>query len=422
MSLNPRSDSFGNEKALDDELRRQLYICHTCRLCFNLCPVFPEFFGKVDKADGDMKKLDYKELMGLTELCYQCKLCYVKCPYKPPHEFEVDVPRLLLRSKAVRAKGEGVSLQDKMLGSVDGVGKLLSATAPISNWANKNRVNRYLMHKVAGIHKDRLLPLYYRKTFDKWFKEDKAKTREAPAPKGKVALFYTCSVNFNAPNIGMASVRVLEKNGFDVVCPKQRCCGMPMLDGGDMDFALKNAEFNVKSLFEAVREGCDIVVPGPTCSYVLKREYPDLLGSDEAKTVAKRTYDISEYLVNLYKRGRLDTKFSHTPGRIAYHMPCHSKAQGVGYRSIELMRLIPGADVEFIDRGCSGMDGTWGMKKEFFDLSIKVGEGLIEGMKASGDATLVTDCPLAGLQIEQGTGRKPVHPVEVLSMAYGIER
>jgi len=417
MSLNPRAPEFWDVNSLEAESKRQLYICHTCRLCWNLCPYFPALFDLVDGREGEMDQISYEQLDGIVDLCYQCKLCYVKCPYKPPHEFEVDVPRLLLRAKAVRARMKGVALQDKFLGSVDAIGRLASRLSRIVNWANRNRLNRKVMHKVIGVHQERLIPLYYGKTFARWWDERPRRNGGRP----KVALFYTCSVNYNNPKIGMAAVQVLEKNGFEVVCPRQRCCGMPMLDGGDMDKALRNAEYNVKQLAAAVRDGCKIITPGPTCSYVLKKEYPDLVGTEDAKLVSANTYDVSELLAELRGRRALNMDFVKSAGKIVYHMPCHSKAQGVGYRTLELLRMLPDSTVHFLDKGCSGMDGTWGMKKEFFDLSLKVGKGLIEGVKEAKADKVVTDCPLAALQIEQGTGLKPVHILEVLQECYGLE-
>jgi len=417
LGLNPRTPEFWDSNSLESETRRQLYICHTCRLCWNLCPYFPALFDLIDKEDGDLNRIRYEKFDEIVDLCYQCKLCYVKCPYKPPHEFEVDIPRLLLRAKAVRTRLRGVSFQDKFLGDVDTVGRIGSKLSRMVNWSNRNRLNRKVMHKLIGVHRDRLLPLYYGKTFEKWWAERPAKDGGAR----KVALFYTCTINYNCPGVGAATVQVLEKNGFQVICPRQRCCGMPMLDGGDMKKALKNAEVNITGLAEAVRDGCKIVSPGPTCSYVLKKEYPEMIGTEEAKIVAENTYDFSEFLLNLRNEGRMNADFVNPAGKIAYHMPCHSKAQGVGYKTLELLRLLPGARVHFVDKGCSGMDGTWGMKKQFFELSLKVGGALIRGIKEANAEFVVTDCPLAGLQVEQGTGLKPLHPAEVLQKCYGIQ-
>ena len=243
----------------------------------------------------------------------------------------------------------------------------------------------------------------------------------APTPAArKVAFFTTCSVEYNEPATGRAAVRVLEKNGVDVSLPRQRCCGMPYLDGGAVDEARALVRDNVRSLAAAVREGREIVAPGPTCSYMLKREYPWLDGSEDAKLVAGSTRDLFEYLAKLKADGALDTRFVRPVGAVTYHVPCHLRAQNIGLRTAEVLRAIPGASVNVVEK-CSAVDGTWGLKKEYYELSLKVARPLFDAV-ASADAPLTaTDCPLAALQIEQGTGRRVLHPIRILAAAYGIE-
>jgi Fe-S oxidoreductase len=236
----------------------------------------------------------------------------------------------------------------------------------------------------------------------------------------KVALFYTCSVNYNDPKVGQACVRVLEKNGVRVVCPEQRCCGMPFIDGGDIESTRANARANVESLYALVQEGYDVVVPGPTCSYMLKREYPMLLKGDAVHQVAARTFDICEYLMALHNKGKLDTNFVKGMGRIAYQIPCHLRAQNIGYKSRDLMELIPETTVRLIER-CSAIDGTWGLKRLYYDLSRKVAEPLLRELRETKPDLTVSDCPLSGLQIQEGTGKRPLHPIRVLEIAYGLE-
>jgi Fe-S oxidoreductase len=275
------------------------------------------------------------------------------------------------------------------------------------------------MEKILGIHRDRHLPLYASETFNHWFdrQTNKGKSKEGK----KVALFYTCSVNYNQPDIGKACVDVLEKNGIQVVCPKQQCCGMPYIDGGDIEATKKSARANVETLHALVKENCDVVVPGPTCSYMLKREYPMLLEGREVQEVAGRTYDICEYLMALHAEGKLDTRFAKEMGRVAYQMPCHLRAQNIGFKSRDLMQLIPGTTVHTIEK-CSAIDGTWGLKQQYFNLSLKVAEPLLREIHESQPDLTVSDCSLAALQIEQGIGKRALHPVQVLAMAYGLER
>jgi glycerol-3-phosphate dehydrogenase subunit C len=175
----------------------------------------------------------------------------------------------------------------------------------------------------------------------------------------------------------------------------------------------------VESLAAAVREGRQIVVPGPTCSYMLKQEYPWLDGSDDAKLVAANTRDIFEYLAKLQAAAQLDTNFARPVGNVTYHVPCHLRAQNIGHKSADVLRAVPGTTVDVVEK-CSAVDGTWGFKKEYYELSLKVAKPLFDAV-ATGAPTVATDCPLAALQIEQGTGRKAKHPIEILAAAYGFE-
>jgi glycerol-3-phosphate dehydrogenase subunit C len=418
MTLDIRRPEFWKLDAVDAELRRVYDICSGCRRCLPLCPSFKVLFDRLDTdaVDGDVEKLPAKDVKEVVDLCYQCKLCFNHCPYTPPHRWQVDFPRLMLRARSAEARHKGVTLQDRFLGNTELVGRLGSLAAPVSNWASTMPPQRALMQAVVGIHKDRQLPAFHRETFSAWF------DRRRPAlskPRAGVALFATCSVEFNDPATGRAAVAVLERNGVDVSLPAQRCCGMPYLDGGAVKKAKGLIADNVKTLAEAVRQGREIVVPGPTCSYMLKQEYPWLDGSEDANLVASHTRDLLEYLAGLHAAGALDTRFPNAPKKIAYQLPCHLKAQNMGTKSADVLRLT-GAEVETIEK-CSAVDGTWGMKKENFQLSMKLAEPLFNGVREAGADRVATDCPLAALQIKQGTGLEARHPIRVLAEAYGIE-
>jgi Fe-S oxidoreductase len=321
----------------------------------------------------------------------------------------------MLRARSAEARQKGVTLQDRFLGNTELVGKLGSATAPLSNWASGLKIQRRLMEATVGIHRDRALPAFHRETFSRWF--DRRRKALAPA-QARVALFATCSVEFNDPATGKAAVAVLEKNRVDVTLPAQRCCGMPYLDGGAVKDAKRLIADNVRTLADAVRDGREIVVPGPTCSYMLKQEYPWLDGSEDANLVATHTRDLFEYLAGLHAAGRLDTRFPNPPGKIAYQLPCHLKAQNLGTKSADVLRLT-GAVVETVDK-CSAVDGTWGLKKEYFELSMKLAAPLFKGIQEAGPDRVATDCPLAALQIKQGTGMTAQHPIQILADAYGL--
>jgi Fe-S oxidoreductase len=429
---------FWDPGNVDTELRRVYDICNGCRRCLPLCPSFKVMFDRIDveAVDGDVEKLPAADVKEVVDLCYQCKLCYNHCPYTPPHRWAVDFPRLMLRARAADARRKGVSLQDRMLGNTALVGKLGSLGAPLSNWLNELGVHRAFMQWVVGIHRKRRLPRFHRPTFSAWFRSRRANRAAVAAPVAdraraagvaparvpaakKIALFATCTVEYNAPAIGRAAVAVLERNGVDVTLPPQRCCGMPYLDGGAVDECRALVRDNVRTLAAAVREGREIVSPGPTCSYMLKQEYPWIDGSEDARLVAEHTRDLFEYLARLHADGALDTNFSRPVGAVTYHVPCHLRAQNIGTKSADVLRAIPGARVDVVER-CSAVDGTWGFKTEYFELSMKVARPLFDAVRA-GAPTVATDCPLASLQIAQGTGVEPRHPIQILAQAYGLD-
>ncbi len=420
MGFNLTSDMFWSEPALDQELRRVFDLCSGCRRCLPLCPSFNTLFRRLDheQVDGEAEKLSAGDLRLVGEECYQCKLCYNHCPYTPPHRWAIDFPRLMLRQKMVQSRREGVSLQDRVLGRTDLIGRLACKTSPLFNLLNRVRWSRRLIEAFLGIHRDWPLPEYATEPFERWFRREGSQTATSGPFQGKAVLFPTCSVNYSDTVVGRAAVGVLAKNRVEVAVDYPRCCGMPALDGGDMTAALTAARSNVRVLSKRVEAGFDIVVPGPTCSYVMKQEYPALLEDEASRQVSARTFDLSEYLMHLHGEGRLNTEFSYKPGTVAYHLPCHLKAQNIGFKSRDLMQLT-GAKVGLIDK-CSAVDGTWGMKAQYHELSLKWAKPLLDAVNTARPDIVATDCPLSALRIFQGTGRRPVHPVQVLHHAYGL--
>ncbi len=417
MNFDVQSTEFWDPKATRKEVLRVFDICYGCTLCHTLCPSFVDLFKMMDENFGEAERLKDEQINSVVDQCYQCKLCYPICPYVPPHEWGVDFPRLIMRADLVEAKQNGVSFADKVFGDTDRVGTMASWAAPLANWANRNSFLRGLLEKILGIHRDRLLPTFHSETFARWIRKRPA----SPKGKGeeKAALFYTCTVNYNEPDIGKAAVAVLEKNGIECSVPEQQCCGLPFLDGGMLDQAREKIEANVASLAPAVRQGYKIVVPSASCSYMIKQDYPRFLPTDDSRLVAENTYDLSEYLMKIHEKGELDLQFSEDAGKIRYHQPCHLKAQNIGFKAQELMKLIPGAEVKRM-QCCSGHDGSWSVKKENFEASMKVGKPLFKFMKGE-EASTVTDCPLSAVQVQQGTGKKPIHPIQMMARAYGLD-
>jgi Fe-S oxidoreductase len=415
-----RAPEFWQRPALEAELRRVFDVCNGCRRCLPLCPSFKDLMASLDRdeVDGDAERLPGADMQRVVDLCYQCKLCYNHCPYTPPHRWMIDFPRLMLRARAVSTRERGgVSLQDRLLGNTELVGRLGTATAPLANWASGNPAHRAVLQAVVGIHRDRNLPRFHRQPFSRWFAARPAPVTEPVT--ARVALFATCPVEYNAPAVGRATVAVLRHNRIDVTLPRQRCCGMPYLDGGAVEEARRLIDENVASLGAAAREGRDIVVPGPTCSYMMKQEWPWLATDrDTARLIADQTRDLFEYLARLHAEGRLDTRFRSKPGRIAYQLPCHLRAQNMGTRSADVLRLT-GAEVRVIER-CSAVDGTWGFKREYYELSMRLAGPLFRDIAEAEPDRVASDCPLAGLQIVQGTRRCVEHPIEILADAYGL--
>ncbi|NJN37300.1 MAG: hypothetical protein HC794_09980 [Nitrospiraceae bacterium] len=217
---------------------------------------------------------------------------------------------------------------------------------------------------------------------------------------------------------------MLEKNGVHVVVPQQSCCGMPSFDIGDTQAIQQAAHNNVASLLPWVLDGYDVVVPTASCSLMLKREYPELQRDEQTKQVAERTFDICEYLMGMKKTGHLATDFTMKPGRVAYQIPCHLRDQNIGFKSKELMECA-GAQVEVIEH-CSGHDGAWSAKTEFFSLSMKIAGKAVRAIEHAQPDLIASDCPLAGLQLDQARGsahtpgKTVLHPIQVVRNAYGL--
>jgi glycerol-3-phosphate dehydrogenase subunit C len=277
----------------------------------------------------------------------------------------------------------------------------------LANWACRSPFQRAMMEKMLGIARAKKLPEFAAETFAAWLKRSGLPPAPA-APAARVAIFHTCFVNYYNPAPGRALVSVLARNRCAIAAPAQNCCGMPALDGGDIAFAQKLARANVASMLPLVRQGYRVAAINPTCSLMMRKEYPDLLDTAEARELAAAVADPHELLYALRREGKFDREFRTTPGKVAYHVPCHLKAQAIGLRSRDLIRSIPGAEVVTVD-ACTAHDGTWAMKR---------GEKAFAGMKDAEAQVMATDCPLAAIQIEQAIGVRPLNPVEILARAY----
>jgi glycerol-3-phosphate dehydrogenase subunit C len=424
-AFDPKDDRYWDARDLETEMRRVFEVCHNCRMCVGYCGTFPDVFARIDRAiekagATGSEQLDAEAFERATELCWQCKLCYVKCPYTPDegHEWAIDVPRLLMREKAQRARRNGVTLQDGILGEPQLLGQMTAGPmARVANLVNANRLVRKAMESTAGIAADFPLPPFGEKSFSRWL------TAHEPLPeagtRGTVALFATCLADYNFPNIAASAVRVLEKNGWSVVRPEQTCCGMPNLDGGDIEAARKKARLNVASFARELNLGRAIVCLQPTCGYMAKKEWVQLDASDDARRVAGATVDVMELLERQRREKTLSRSFVKGLGRVAYHAACHLRAQKIGYPAVRVLGELPDTEVEVVER-CSAVDGTWGMKAQHYEQGRQYAQKLARGIDAAGPSVVVTDCALASRRILAENRRAAIHPVEALAQAYGI--
>jgi glycerol-3-phosphate dehydrogenase subunit C len=415
--------------SLTRELTRVADICHGCRRCFSLCPSFEVLFKGLDvpEVDGEAEDLPGKVLEDFVDLCYECKLCLPHCPYVPPHRWGVDVPHLVLESRHVRMKETGLALRERLLSNPDALGRLARPVAPVANFVNTLPVARRALEWTLGVAAKKDLPRFAGRTFTAWFAAREApKTPKTPAraePVAKVVFFPTCSVEWNRPEIGRAAVAVLEKNGVEVAVAYPRCCGMPLFDVGDIAGADEARIAFVAAMKGWIDRGYTIVTPGPSCSLMVKKEYPWLAERGEAPDwdtalVAKNTRDLFEFLAGLKAKGLLSLDFPKAPKSIAYHLSCHLKVQNMGFKSRDILAAT-GAAVTMVEK-CSGHDGTWAMKAEYFDESMRVGKKLFDGLAAAQADVIASDCALAGIQIRQGMSVPVKHPIEILRDAYGL--
>jgi len=423
------SPQFYDEVRLDKELERVFEICHGCRRCVNLCTAFPTLFDLVDESptlevDG-VKKADFGKVV---DQCYLCDMCYMtKCPYVPPHTWNVDFPHLMLRAKAVKFRKGGASLRDKLLSSTDALGKL--ATIPVVvqvvNAVNRSGGARGLMQQALGIHKERVLPEYARATFRGDARPNATfPVRDGKNAPGKVAVFSTCYVNYNEPGIGHDLLKVLDHNQVPAtLVGSEACCGMPKFELGDLDAVARNKAINIPVLAKLARDGYAILTAVPSCTLMFKQELPLMFPDDaEVTAVAKAMFDPFEYLALRHKDGLLRTDFTRALGKVSYHVPCHLRVQNMGQKTRELLEKVPGTHVTTVER-CAGHDGTWGVKTEYYENSMKIGRPVFRQMAEAVPDYVSSDCAIAGRHILQGMGgtsAQKQHPITLIRIAYGL--
>ncbi|MGH7039606.1 MAG: heterodisulfide reductase-related iron-sulfur binding cluster [Stellaceae bacterium] len=423
---------FTDRTRTEAEMRRVFDICHTCRRCFNLCDAFPRLFDLIDGSEtGEIDAVPTADYRRVADACTLCDMCFMtKCPYVPPHEFNIDFPHLMLRYRAVAHKERGIPRARRELAETDRNGRLAGMAAPLVNRINRNGASRRLLEKVAGIDRRAALPAFHGRTFVKRARRSAVPAdAAAPAARRKAVLYATCFVNYNDPGIGKAAQAVLARNGVETAILHPRCCGMPKLEQGDLAAVAAAARSVAAALENWIGKGYDVIAPVPSCALMLKSEWPLIVPNDAAVArLARATFDISEYVVNIARKEGLAPGLKPLDGGVTLHLACHARAQNIGAKAAEMLRLIPGVDVTVIER-CSGHGGSWGVLKENFAVALKLGRPVARQALKQDKTHLSSECPLAALHIRQGMeilaegervpARAP-HPIELFARAYGL--
>jgi glycerol-3-phosphate dehydrogenase subunit C len=425
---------FTDRAKTEAEMHRIFDICHTCRRCFNLCDAFPRLFDLIDNSEsGELDTVAPADYQRVADACTLCDMCFMtKCPYVPPHEFNVDFPHVMLRYRAVELREGKIPWQQRELVKTDRNGRLAGTIAPLANWAadRDNKLTRPAMEKVLGIDRRAALPKYHGRTFVMRSKRSAPQIdRSAPAYGRKAVLYATCFVNYNNPSIGEATRAVLARNGVETEVLYPRCCSMPQLEQGDLAAVAASAAGVAATLGPWIDGGYDVIALVPSCALMLKFEWPLIAPASAAvEKLAKATFDVSEYIVDIARKEGLAPGLSPLDGGVTVHLACHARAQNMGQKAADMLRLLPQADVAVIER-CSGHGGSWGVLKENFETAVKVGRPVGRQALKNAKPFVSSECPLAGMHIVQGMemlagdGSLPArstHPIELVARAYGI--
>jgi len=415
------------------EVVRTARSCNGCGACrssepdVRMCPIFRArpteeasprakanlmrgiFTGQIsaESIHGD----DFKRI---ADLCVNCQMCRLECPAG------VDIPRLMVEAKGQYVATNGLRVGDWLLAELDLVGKYGSMLGTVANWVITNPQARWILEKSAGIAQRRKLPRFATRTFLRT-----AARRRLTVPTRrtgrKVMYFVDTYANYFDPQLANALVAVFEHNGIAVfVPPDQVQSGMSMISVGAIDRARRVATKNLPLLAEAVRQGYDIVTAEPSAALCLKHEYPALVADDDARIVAEHTSEACAYLWERHAKGKLQLDLRPVNASLSYHMPCHVKALGAESAGEALLRLIPGLTVHRTEKGCSGMAGTYGLKRKNFRASLRSGFELISAIRDSADQAGTTECSACKIQMEQGTRKPTIHPLKLLALAYGL--
>jgi len=435
--LDWQNPDFYDEEKCFTEMERIFDICHGCRRCVSLCGSFPTLFDLIDEGKtGELDGVEKADYWKVVDQCYMCDLCYLtKCPYTPPHEWNLDFPHTMLRAKAIKFRQGKVKASEKFLASTDVHGSLAGIPIVVQavNAVNRTKPARALMESALGVHRDAWMPELASKTFRSAAPESRStQVVDGERTPGKVAIFATCYVNYNEPGIGLDLLKVLEHNGIPyTLVEKERCCGMPKLELGDLESVAASKEANIPVLAKYARDGFAILSAVPSCTLMFKQEIPLMYPDDaDVQLVKDAMWDPFEYLTARRRDGLLKTEFAQPLGNVSYQVPCHGRVQNIGKRTEELLKMVPGTQVNTIER-CSGHAGTYGVKTATHPMSLKIGKPVFKAMSKMKDGAapdyISSDCPLGGHHIAQGFEVNQLgtptlaHPLTLLATAYGLK-
>ncbi|MBN2295687.1 MAG: anaerobic glycerol-3-phosphate dehydrogenase subunit C [Pirellulales bacterium] len=362
----------------------------------------------------ELENLTSDELKDVVDLCYNCHMCVLDCPA------HVDIPRMVAECKAAHATAKGLPPVDHAMMRLDMIGNMAGSFPRIANWALTNGQMRWLLEQTLGIAQGRKVPRVSSPSFLR-----RAAKRRLTQPRRqrelKVAYFVDTYANFFDPGLAEALVAILKHNGVAVfVPPEQMQAGTSAISVGALDRARRLARHNTTVLADAVRQGYQVITTEPAAALTLTHEYPYLLDNDDTRLVSKNTTDAGAFLWKMHTKGKLQLDFKPMLATIGYHLPCRLRAMQVGSPAENLLRMIPGLSVSSISQGCCGMAGDYGIKRNNYRTSLRIGWRIVSAMRTLRLQAGATECSACKMQMEQGTTKPTAHPIKILAAAYGL--
>jgi glycerol-3-phosphate dehydrogenase subunit C len=406
------------DRLLEEEtLRGSLDHCVKCTICETACPVsnVTALFPGPKYAGPQAERLrvhDEPTAEWSVDYCSGCGICTQVCPQG------VKIAQINAQARHKVKEQKGFALRDRLIGRPTLIGRLGLPAAPLANASLRARPVRVLAERLLGIHRDAPMPSFARRSFRSW-----AKRHQSPPAPRRAVYFHGCGTQYYEPDVGRMTVAVLEHNGFQVEIPKQDCCGLPLQSNGLFDDARSYVLRLARALAPHARDGALIVGNATSCTLMLKREAREILGLEDdpdLRLVSERTYDVCELLLQLHHDGELKTDFRPVDEVVAYHAPCQQQGHFMGKPALELLALVPGLQLRELDARCCGIAGTYGLKREKYDIAMKVGADLFAQIGSSGAGLVACDSETCRWQIEHATNKPSAHPLELLHRAYGL--